>query len=142
MTDSEIVDLLLSILDSPYANFLTRQFVFSGITKMASRPTTSGAQQERISTLLASYSTNPDLEIQQRAVEFSNLFALGDIRAGVLERMPAPEIKATVMGYGKSHRNGPSTYFTHSACQNREREQKSGISTTRKGRSLHESANQ
>ena len=101
MTDVEVVDLIVSILDSPYANYLTRQFVLAGITKISSRPTTSSAQQERIATLLAGYSTNPDLEIQQRAVEFANLFALGEIRSGVLERMPAPELKATVMGYGK-----------------------------------------
>jgi len=100
ITDAEILDLIISILDSPYANFLIRQFVLAGITKMSSRPTTSPAQQERIATLIAGYSTNPDLEIQQRGVEFSNLLALGDLKSGVLERMPAPELKATVMGYG------------------------------------------
>ena len=69
---------------------------------MSSRPTTTAVQQERISTLIAGYSTNPDLEIQQRSVEFANLLALGDLKSGVLERMPAPELKATVMGYGSS----------------------------------------
>ena len=100
ITDAEIVDLIISILDSPYANFLIRQFVLAAITKISSRPTTSPAQQERIVTLIAGYSTNPELEIQQRGVEFANLLALGDLKAGVLERMPAPELKATVMGYG------------------------------------------
>lgn len=104
------MDLLVSILDSPYANFLTRQFVLASITKISSRPTTSAAQKERITTLLASYSTNPDLEIQQRAVEFANLYALGEIRAGVLERMPAPELKQTVLGYGKF------SPFIHAPC--------------------------
>lgn len=67
---------------------------------MCSRPTTTPTQQERIVTLIAGYTTNPDLEIQQRGVEFANLLALGELRSGVLERMPAPELKATVMGYG------------------------------------------
>ncbi|TCD63708.1 clathrin associated protein complex large subunit [Steccherinum ochraceum] len=98
VTDADLVDLLISVLDSPYANYLTRQFVLTAITKISSRQTTSGAQQERIQTLLASYTSSPELEIQQRAVEYASLFALGDIRAGVLERMPAPELKATVMG--------------------------------------------
>ena len=102
VTDLELIDLLVSVLDSPYANYLTRQFVITAITKISSRPTTSPAQQERIQTLLASYTTSPELEIQQRAVEFASLFALGDIRSGVLERMPAPELKATVMGVGAS----------------------------------------
>ena len=103
ITDAEILDLIISILDSPYANFLIRQFVLAAITKMCSRPTTSPAQQERILALIAGYTTNPDLEIQQRGVEFANLLSLGDLKSGVLERMPAPELKATVMGHGSSH---------------------------------------
>lgn len=102
VTDAELIDLLISVLDSPYANYLTRQFVLTAITKISSRPTASPAQQERIQTLLASYTTSLELEIQQRAVEFASLFALGDIRSGVLERMPAPEVKPTVMGVGTS----------------------------------------
>ncbi|KAI0328705.1 Adaptor protein complex AP-1 gamma subunit [Cubamyces sp. BRFM 1775] len=98
ITDKELVDLLVSVLDSPYANYLTRQFVLTAITKISSRPTTSAAQQERIRDLLMTYTTSPELELQQRAVEFASLFNLGEIRSGVLERMPAPELKATVLG--------------------------------------------
>ncbi|KAI0821603.1 gamma-adaptin [Irpex lacteus] len=98
ITDVELIDLLVSTLDSPYANYLSRQFVLTALTKLSSRTTTSATQQERIQTLLASYTTSPELEIQQRAVEFANLYNLGDIRAGVLERMPAPELKQTVIG--------------------------------------------
>ncbi|KAH7885849.1 adaptin N terminal region-domain-containing protein [Phlebopus sp. FC_14] len=97
-TDKDLVDLLLSTLDSPYADYLTRQFVLASITKIASRHTTSVPQQERIADVLAKYTTNPELELQQRAVEFASLFALGDLKTGVLERMPPPELKATVMG--------------------------------------------
>ncbi|KAI0051024.1 Adaptor protein complex AP-1 gamma subunit [Auriscalpium vulgare] len=98
VTDVEIIDLILSVLDSPYSNNLARQFVFASITKISSRSTTSPVQQERIAAVLAGYTTNPELETQQRAVEFASLFGLGEIRAGVLERMPAPELKATVTG--------------------------------------------
>ncbi|KAN0115580.1 Adaptor protein complex AP-1 gamma subunit [Russula decolorans] len=98
VTDVEITDLILSILDSPYANLLTRQFVFASITKISSRPTTSNNQQERIAAVLAGYTTNLELELQQRAVEFACLFSLGELRVGVLERMPPPELKATVTG--------------------------------------------
>jgi AP-1 complex subunit gamma-1 len=72
----------------------------ASITKLASRPTTSSLQQQRIAEVLAKYTTSPELELQQRAVEFASLFTLGDIRSGVLERMPPPELKATVMGIG------------------------------------------
>ena len=100
VSDVAIIDLILSILDSPYANHLTRQFVFASITKISSRPTTSPNQQERIAAVLAGYTTNPELELQQRAVEFASLFSLGELRVGVLERMPPPELKATVTGIG------------------------------------------
>jgi AP-1 complex subunit gamma-1 len=60
-------------------------------------------QQERIAVLLAGYSTSLELEIQQRAVEFGSLFARDDIKGGVLERMPPPEIRATIMGTGASY---------------------------------------
>jgi len=49
---------------------------------------------------LAQYTTTLELELQQRAVEFVSLFSLGDLREGVLERMPPPELKATIMGTG------------------------------------------
>lgn len=97
-----MLDLLVSVLDSPYANYLIRQFVLTAMTKMCGRPSTSPAQQQRIIALLDSYATSPELEIQQRAIEFENLLQLGEIKFGVLERMPAPELKATVMGIGKS----------------------------------------
>jgi AP-1 complex subunit gamma-1 len=99
--DAEIVTLLLSLTSSPYANYLIRQFVLLALTKISVRSTTSKAQQDRIAEVLSEYCTSPELELQQRAVEFSSLFKLGEIRAGVLERMPPPELKATVMGVGE-----------------------------------------
>lgn len=100
-SDEDLVSLLVSILDSPYANYLTRQFVLAAVTKISSRHTTSHAQQERIVDVLAQYTTSPELELQQRAVEFASLYSLGELREGVLERMPPPELKATVMGVGE-----------------------------------------
>jgi hypothetical protein len=94
-------------MDSPYANYLIRQFVLAAITKIAARNTTSSSEQDRIAEMLAKYTTSPELELQQRAVEFASLFTLGELRIGVLEQMPPPELKATVMGVGglkPSHR--------------------------------------
>lgn len=97
------MELLVSIIDSPYANHLIKQFVLAAITKISSRRTTTQTEQDRIAELLAEYTTSPELELQQRAVEFASLFNLGEVREGVLERMPPPELKATVMGVGKSY---------------------------------------
>ncbi|KAL4078785.1 adaptin N terminal region-domain-containing protein [Scleroderma yunnanense] len=113
--DMDVLELLLSVLDSPYANHLTRQFVLASITKMASRPTASSEQQHRVTEVLAKHSTNPELELQQRAVEFASLFTLGELKVGVLERMPPPEPKATVMGVVSENKPVGSTRATKDA---------------------------
>ena len=102
ISDKELIDLILSTLDSPYANSLTQQYTLSSITKISSRPSTSRTEQDRIQEVLTKYVTSPELELQQRAVEFAGLFNLGSVREGVLERMPPPELKATVMDVGSS----------------------------------------
>lgn len=66
-----------------------------------------GEQQDRIAVILAGFSDNLELEIQQRSVEFGSLFSKNEIKSGVLERMPPPEIRATMMGTGKPPIQGP-----------------------------------
>lgn len=89
------------MLNSAYINNLSRQFVLTALAKVSSRPHTNEATRERICEILGQYATNPALEIQQRAVEFINLYNQTSIRTGVLEQMPAPELKVTVLGTGE-----------------------------------------
>ncbi|KAG6895859.1 clathrin associated protein complex large subunit [Termitomyces sp. T32_za158] len=109
-SDKELVELLISVIDSPYSNYLTKQFVLAAVTKISSRSTTTHFEQERIQELLAKYTTSPELELQQRAVEFASLFNLGELREGVLERMPPPDLKATVMGVVSENKPVGSTH--------------------------------
>ena len=48
---------------------------------------------QRIQTILEKYNTSIEVEIQQRAIEYTNLFKFENIRPAVLERIPVPEIK-------------------------------------------------
>ncbi|KAG8741714.1 clathrin associated protein complex large subunit [Ceratobasidium sp. 414] len=107
--DSDVVDLEESILQSPYANALIRQFVLTSLAKLSSRPALSEPQRTRIVNVLNGFATSTELEIQQRAVEFTSLFSHVDIRAGVLEVMPPPEIKTTVIGTVSEKRSVGST---------------------------------
>ncbi|KAH7102417.1 Adaptor protein complex AP-1 gamma subunit [Auriculariales sp. MPI-PUGE-AT-0066] len=92
VSDSDILDLFDSVLNSPYANTTTRQFVLTSLTKIDSRPATDFM-------MLSRFSTTPELELQQRAVEFSSLLGQSkNVVEGVLERMPPPEVKQTVLG--------------------------------------------
>jgi AP-1 complex subunit gamma-1 len=90
--ESDIVDLFETILGSSYAGLIVQQYIVTASIKLTTR-LTEPAQIERLRRLLQRYNTNLDVEIQQRAVEYGNLFGQDQVRRGVLEKMPAPEIR-------------------------------------------------
>lgn len=90
--ESDIVDLYTTILNSTYANQIVTEYIITSAMKLSTR-LSDQSQVERIRRLMASRSADLSVEIQQRAVEYGNLFGYDAIRRGVLERMPAPEIK-------------------------------------------------
>jgi AP-1 complex subunit gamma-1 len=89
---SDVVDLFETILGSSYANQIVTQYIITSVMKLTTR-LNEPAQIERLRRLLQRYGTNLDVEIQQRAVEYGNLFAFDQVRRGVLEKMPPPEIR-------------------------------------------------
>lgn len=93
----DVVDLLSSVLDSPYVNGLIRQFVLTSLAKLHTRLSDS-TEQSRIEQIIGSYESSVEVEIQQRSVEFASLLSRSNIREGVLESMPPPEIRQTVLG--------------------------------------------
>lgn len=90
--ESDIVDLFETILNSSYAGLIVQQYIITAAMKLTTR-LSDPAQVERLRRLLQRYGSNLDVESQQRAVEYSNLFGFDSIRRGVLEKMPAPEIR-------------------------------------------------
>jgi AP-1 complex subunit gamma-1 len=90
--ESDIVDLLTNILNSTYANQTVVEYIITASMKLTTR-LSDPAQIDRLRRLLSSRTADLSVEIQQRAVEYSNLFGYDQIRRGVLERMPAPEIR-------------------------------------------------
>ncbi|KAF2029319.1 Adaptor protein complex AP-1 gamma subunit [Setomelanomma holmii] len=90
--ESDIVDLFETILGSSYAGLIVQQYIITASMKLTTR-LSEAAQIERLRRLLQRYNTNLDVEIQQRAVEYGNLFGQDQVRRGVLEKMPAPEIR-------------------------------------------------
>lgn len=105
----DIVDTLASVLESPYANSHIRQWVLTSLAKMTARVENDVSSQSRITKLLHEFDTSVDVELQQRAVEFEALLARPDIRDGVLEPMPPPELKQTVIGTVSEKREVGST---------------------------------
>jgi AP-1 complex subunit gamma-1 len=90
--ESDIVDLYTTILNSTYANQVVTEYIITSAMKLSTRMSNQ-SQVERIRRLMASRTADLSVEIQQRAVEYGNLFAYDAIRRGMLERMPPPEIK-------------------------------------------------
>ena len=92
VNEADIVDLFVTILSSSYAGQITTQYIVTSTMKLTTR-LTNAAQIEKIRRLLQTYQTDLDVEIQQRAVEYNNLFSYDHIRKVVLEKMPPPEIR-------------------------------------------------
>lgn len=90
--EHEIVDLFSSILNSSYATQIATEYIITSLMKLTTR-LSDAAQTERIRRILQGNSASLDIEIQQRAVEYGNLFGHDAIRRGVLEKMPPPQIK-------------------------------------------------
>lgn len=73
--------------------------------KLSSR-LSDGLCQEKIKDILNKHTISMEVEIQQRAVEYTNLFSFDAIRPAVLERMPVPEGR-TIIETGSSSTNSP-----------------------------------
>ncbi|KAL1639103.1 clathrin associated protein complex large subunit [Diplodia intermedia] len=99
--ESDIVDLFGTILNSNYAGQIVTEYIITAAMKLTTR-LSDAAQVERLRRLMLSHQTHLDVEIQQRAVEYGNLFSFDQIRRGVLEKMPPPEIRESQRVLGEA----------------------------------------
>ncbi|CAN8095794.1 unnamed protein product [Discula destructiva] len=90
--ESEVIDIFQTVLGSNYATQVTTEYIVTALTKLTTR-LTDRTQLGRIQSILVQHQTSLDVEVQQRAVEYSNLFNYDQIRQGVMEKMPPPQIK-------------------------------------------------
>ena len=99
--EHELVDIFSTILNSSYATQVTTQYIVTGLMKLTTR-LNDPAQIERARRMLQTHQISLDVEVQQRAVEYGNLFHHDRIRRGVLEKMPAPQIKESSRVLGEA----------------------------------------
>ena len=90
--ENDIVDLFSAILNSSYAGQSVTEYIITSAMKLTTR-LQNPAQVDRLRRLLMNHQADLDVEVQQRSVEYGNLFGYDQVRRGVLERMPAPEIR-------------------------------------------------
>lgn len=101
--EDDIVDLFSSILSSSYASLVTTQYIVTALMKLTTR-LSEPLQVERVRRLLQTHQKSLDVEVQQRATEYGNLFSHDEVRRGVLEKMPPPQIKESSRVLGESAR--------------------------------------
>jgi AP-1 complex subunit gamma-1 len=104
--EAEIVDLFTAILGSGYSGQVVTEYIITSAMKLTTR-LQDPAQVDRLRRLLISRQADLDVEVQQRSVEYGNLFGYDQVRRGVLERMPPPEIREEqrVLGEATKKRN-------------------------------------
>ena len=98
--ESDVVDLFSTILSSSYSTQIVTEYIVTSAMKLTTR-LNDPAQVDRIRRILSGRTSDLSIEIQQRAVEYGNLFGYDEIRRGVLERMPAPEIHDAQRVFGE-----------------------------------------
>jgi AP-1 complex subunit gamma-1 len=99
--ESEIVDLFITLMNSSYSSPVVTEYLVTAAMKLTTR-IQEQAQIDRLRRLLSSRTADLSVEVQQRAVEYTNLFGYDQIRKGVLERMPPPEIRDEQRVFGEA----------------------------------------
>ena len=107
--ESDVVEMFLTVLNSSYSTQSVKEYIMTALMKLTTR-FSQAAQIERIRKILASNTQSLDVEVQQRAVEYGNLFGYDEIRRGVLEKMPPPQIKeeSRVLGEATKKKKAPA----------------------------------
>lgn len=99
-TEDEVIDLYQKLLWSPQNTPTTKQYTLMSLTKLSTRFTSTN----KIQQIISSFCSSLHIELQQRGVEFSQLFGkYSHLRPALLERMPPMEV---VRQAGDAHTNG------------------------------------
>ncbi|CAL2027997.1 unnamed protein product [Caenorhabditis brenneri] len=85
ISESDVISVFESVLPSALTSLITKCYGVTALAKLATRFHSSG---ERIEALVRMNQGHIQLELQQRSVEFNVILSLGELRDGLLERMP------------------------------------------------------
>ncbi|KRT82627.1 hypothetical protein AMK59_3340 [Oryctes borbonicus] len=89
-TEDEVIEVYQRLLWSPQNSATTKQYTLLSLTKLSTRFINSNP---KIQQIVSSFCSSLHIELQQRGVEFTQLFGKhGNLRAALLERMPPMEL--------------------------------------------------
>ncbi|XP_011049637.1 PREDICTED: AP-1 complex subunit gamma-1 isoform X5 [Acromyrmex echinatior] len=89
LTEDEVIDVYQRLLWNPQNTVITKQYTLLSLTKLSTR---FQKGHEKICQIIDTFGSNLHIELQQRGIEFSQLFRKYDhLRPALLERMPPME---------------------------------------------------
>ncbi|XP_033226328.1 AP-1 complex subunit gamma-1 isoform X3 [Belonocnema kinseyi] len=89
LTEDEVIDVYQRLLWSQQNTVITKQYTLLSLTKLSTR---FQKGNEKIRHIIDTFGSNLHIELQQRGIEFSQLFKKYDhLRPALLERMPPME---------------------------------------------------
>ncbi|XP_074093930.1 adaptor protein complex 1, gamma subunit isoform X4 [Cotesia typhae] len=89
LTEDDVIDVYQRLLWSPQNTVITKQYTLLSLTKLSTR---FQCGNEKIRQIIDTFGSNLHIELQQRGIEFSQLFRKYDhLRPALLERMPPME---------------------------------------------------
>ncbi len=75
MSEDEVLDIVEQVLQSPQSSQSTREYAINAVMKLSTRFSVS---LPRIKSIVSRYTDHLDMELQQRAVEYSAIFVKHD----------------------------------------------------------------
>ncbi|XP_074093929.1 adaptor protein complex 1, gamma subunit isoform X3 [Cotesia typhae] len=96
LTEDDVIDVYQRLLWSPQNTVITKQYTLLSLTKLSTRFQCGNDRPPRfyrkIRQIIDTFGSNLHIELQQRGIEFSQLFRKYDhLRPALLERMPPME---------------------------------------------------
>ncbi|KAK9877381.1 hypothetical protein WA026_017778 [Henosepilachna vigintioctopunctata] len=89
-TEKEVIEIYQRVLWSPQNTSTTKQYALMSLTKLSTRFQNT---TDKIQQIISSFCSSLHIELQQRGVEYSQLFGkYTHLRASLLERMPPMEL--------------------------------------------------
>ncbi|XP_071447738.1 AP-1 complex subunit gamma-1 isoform X3 [Hetaerina americana] len=88
--EEDVIEVIRVLLWSPQISIVTKQYALLALTKLSTR---FQMYTDRVREIVSAFGSHLNVDLQQRGVEFSQLFSKYDhLRHPLLERMPPPPL--------------------------------------------------
>lgn len=89
-TETDLLDFYQKILWSPQVSTISKQYALMSLAKLSTR---LNPCPNEIQSMIVSFSSHLNVDLQQRGIEFSQLFRdYNNLRPALLEKMPPMQI--------------------------------------------------